>query len=86
MIFQFIPDVLVNTGGVTVSYFEWLQDLNRRTWSLERVNNELESIMLSAWSDVETTVTNRSISWRHAAYVLALERIAEAKETRGLWT
>ncbi|SNZ17928.1 glutamate dehydrogenase (NADP) [Natronoarchaeum philippinense] len=80
-----VPDILANAGGVTVSYFEWLQDINRRSWSLERVNDELETEMRAAWRAVRDEYEARDVTWREAAYVVALSRIAEAHEIRGLW-
>lgn len=80
-----IPDILANAGGVTVSYFEWLQDINRRQWSRERVENELETEMLNAWESVRTEYEACDASWRNAAYIVALSRVGEAKSSRGLW-
>jgi glutamate dehydrogenase (NAD(P)+) len=80
-----IPDILANAGGVIVSHFEWLQDINRRSWSLERVNEELEAEMRAAWDAVRVEFENRDVTWRNAAYIVALSRIAEAHRARGLW-
>src|SRR3954449_5326302 len=80
-----IPDILCNAGGVTVSYFEWVQDLNRDHWSELVVNAKLKDIMVNAFAETLTMSTRESVNMRTAAYLLAVKRVADAMEMRGLY-
>jgi len=80
-----LPDVLANAGGVVVSYFEWVQGLQEYFWKEDEVNARLNDIVKRAFEETWSTRADRSTSMRQAAYGLAVQRVAEATVTRGLY-
>jgi glutamate dehydrogenase (NAD(P)+) len=80
-----IPDILCNAGGVTVSYFEWIQGLSRDRWSEETVNHKLKEIMDQSFAEVLGMSLGEEVDMRTAAYLLAVRRVADATEARGLY-
>jgi glutamate dehydrogenase (NAD(P)+) len=80
-----IPDVIANAGGVTVSYFEWVQDFSSFFWTEDEINHRLERVMREAFASVWQVAQENNVSVRTAAYIIACKRILMAREMRGLY-
>ena len=79
-----LPDILANAGGVTVSYFEWVQNRQYYTWDLNRVRQQLDSVLTQAFEDVWQESNQQNVSLRTAAYMIAIKRVHRATELGGI--
>ena len=80
-----VPDILANAGGVIVSYFEWVQDKQNYFWDAAEVKTNLDSLMMKAIREVEDLAAKKNCTWREAAHMLGVSRVAEAHKLRGLY-
>jgi glutamate dehydrogenase (NAD(P)+) len=80
-----VPDVIANAGGVTVSYFEWVQDFSSFFWTEEEINNRLDKLMIDAFRGICDVAANHKVSLRTATFIVGCERILKARQMRGLY-
>jgi glutamate dehydrogenase (NAD(P)+) len=80
-----VPDILANAGGVIVSYFEWVQDKQNFFWTAEEVKEQLNAILMKSVREVEAMADSKKVTWREAAMMLGVSRVAEAHKLRGLY-
>ena len=80
-----VPDIIANAGGVIVSYFEWVQDLQAFFWEEEEINTKLHHVITRAFYEILHTSVNKRVDMRAAAYALAVQRVANATTVRGIY-
>jgi glutamate dehydrogenase (NAD(P)+) len=80
-----VPDILANSGGVIVSYFEWVQDKQNYFWSADEVRQNLNSIMMRSINEVAENAKAAAVTWREAANMIGVGRVAQAHRLRGLY-
>ena len=82
---KLIPDIFSNSGGVIVSYFEWVQNIQEITWEKPQVNEMLETIMTKAFDEMVEEIKKSKCSYRMAAYIIALKRLIHTEEIKGIF-